>query len=156
LKIKCGECQTINDVDVDLTKVEVVKKEGHTNEIKLTDTMGVIMRYPTIEDSSVIDPSVTEKSGSDEVDKAKNAEQSIKLIASCIDVIFDKDKIYKTKDFSKEEVIEFIDNLSQGMFQKIAMFFDDMPALRHTIKFSCKKCNVNNEIGVKGIQDFFT
>jgi ribosomal protein L44E len=151
LKIRCSSCETPKSVEVDLTKVEVVKKEGHTNDIRLTDTMGVLLRYPTMVDSSNIGLSENDKE-----DKAKNAEQSIAMIASCIDVIYDGEKVYKTKEFTKQEVIEFIENLSQGMFQKIATFFEEMPALRHEIKFNCDKCKTDNTLMVRGIQDFFT
>ena len=37
------------DVELDLTKVEVQVEEDHTNKIELTDDMGMIMTYPTID-----------------------------------------------------------------------------------------------------------
>lgn len=152
VSLKCSSCETANSTDIDLTKVEVTKKEGHTNDIKLAPTMGVLMRYPTMEDTAALGMS---EEGAEE-DKAKSAEKSIEMIASCIDVIYDGDKIYKTKDFSKEEVVEFIENMSQGMFQKLTSFFENMPALRHEVQFTCSKCGTENKVAIKGIQDFFT
>jgi len=146
---KCSECQTQNSVDIDLTKVGVVHTTDHSNTIKLTDQLGVIMRYPTIEDTVGME-------GMDEKDTGKNTERSMNLIASCIEVIFDKDKTYKTKDFSREEVIDFIENLSQGMFQKIAKFFQDIPAIKQEVTFTCSKCNHENHYTLRGMQDFFT
>ena len=146
---KCSECQTPNQVEIDLTKVDVVKIPDHSNTIKLTDNMGVIMRYPTIEDTVGVD-------AEDEKDAKKNAEKTMNLIASCIEVIYENDKIYKTKDFTREDVIGFIENLSQGMFQKIAKFFQDIPAIKQDITFSCSKCNHENRYTLRGMQDFFT
>jgi transcription elongation factor Elf1 len=146
---KCSECNTQTAVDIDLTKVEVVKTANHSNTIHLTDKMGVVMRYPTIEDTVGME-SVDEK------DTEKNAERTINLIASCIEVIFDNDKIYKTKDFSKEEVIGFVENMSQDMFQKIVKFYQDIPAIKHEINFACPKCGHENKYTLRGMQDFFT
>ena len=50
LKLLCPDDQkTYADVEVDLTKVEVQVKDDHTNKIELTDDMGMIMTYPTID-----------------------------------------------------------------------------------------------------------
>jgi len=146
---KCSECKTQNTVEIDLTKVEVVKTPEHTNTVKLTEHMGVIMRYPTIEDTSSMEEV-------DENDTKKNTERSINLIASCIEVIFDKDKTYKTKDFTQQEVIDFIENLSQEMFQKIAKFFQEIPAIKQEVTFACSKCKHENKYTLRGMQDFFT
>lgn len=152
VSLKCSSCDATNSMEVDLTKIDVIKKENQSNEIKLTETMGVVMRYPTIADSSSLGSS---EEGVEET-KAVSAEKTIDMIASCIEVIFDKEKVYKTKDFSRNEVIEFVENLSQGMFQKVAAFFEDMPALRHTLEFKCVKCGSDNKVNIKGMQDFFT
>jgi hypothetical protein len=143
-----SKCETSNPTEIDLTKVNVIKTEGHTNVVKLTDTMGVIMRYPTMLD----DDAPEDQKNTDDV--LKNAERSMNLIASCIEVIFDGAKTYETKNFKKEEVMDFIENLSQGMFQKIANFFKDMPALKHDIKFTCTKCGEETSLTIRGVQDF--
>ena len=50
LKILCpDDKKTYTSVDLDLTKVEVQVDDGHTNKIELTDDMGLIMTYPTID-----------------------------------------------------------------------------------------------------------
>ena len=149
---KCNKCETANQIEVDLTKINVVQTEGHSNTVKLTDTMGVVMRYPIMSD----DDKVESKNKEDTTNVLKNAERSMQLIASCIDVIYDGEKIYNTKNFSREEVMDFIENLSQGMFQQIANFFQDMPSLKHDIKFTCTKCGEENSLTVRGVQDFFT
>ena len=41
--------ETYADAKVNLTEVEVEEVEGHTNKIELTDEMGIIMTYPTID-----------------------------------------------------------------------------------------------------------
>jgi ribosomal protein L44E len=148
---KCKKCETANEVEVDLTNINVIQTPEHTNTIKLSDTMGVVMRYPTMSDDDI---APTSKEDSENV--LKNAERSMQLIASCIDAIYDGEKVYNTKNFTKQEVMEFIENLSQGMFQKIATFFQNMPSLKHDIKFACAKCGEENNLSIRGVQDFFT
>lgn len=146
---KCSKCQEQTAIDIDLTSVNVVKVPNHSKTIKLTDNLGVVMKYPTIEDTAGMEDA-------DEKDTKKNTERSINLIASCIEAIFDKDKVHNTKDFSREEVIEFIENLSQDMFKKIARFFEEIPSLKHEVVFTCAKCNHENKYTLRGMQDFFT
>jgi len=150
-KIKCLKCDEPNVVEVDLLSVNVSASENHSNTIKLSEKMGVIMKYPNMGNEDLLAAGDKEKD-----DPVQNAELSMKLIASCIEVIYDGDKTYQTKNFSKEEVMEFIENMSQGMFQKIIKFFQDMPALRKEVEFKCAKCDTDNKITIRGIQDFFT
>jgi hypothetical protein len=150
-KMKCEKCEEPNAVEVDLTTVNVSASDNHSNTIKLTDKMGVVMKYPNMGNEDLLAAGDKEKD-----DPVQNAELSMKLIASCIEAIYDGDKTYQTKNFSKEEVMEFIENLSQGMFQKIIKFFQDMPALRKEVEFKCAKCGVDNKVTIRGIQDFFT
>ena len=44
--------KTYANVEVDLTEIEVQVNDDHTNKIELTDEMGVIMKYPTIDSFS--------------------------------------------------------------------------------------------------------
>ncbi len=41
--------KTYANVEVDLNEIEVQVTDDHTNKIELTDEMGVIMKYPTID-----------------------------------------------------------------------------------------------------------
>ena len=53
LKVLCqDDDKTYANVEVDLNEVQVQVEEGHTNKIELTDEMGVIMKYPTIDSFS--------------------------------------------------------------------------------------------------------
>jgi len=50
LKILCqDDKETYANVEVDLSKIEVQVDDNHTNKIELSDEMGVIMKYPSID-----------------------------------------------------------------------------------------------------------
>lgn len=147
--IKCSDCGHSNPVDVDLASIQVSKPENHSTTIKLTDSLSVMMRYPTIED--------TQQSGIEEgASDKQNTESAIKMIARCIEVIQDGTKTYKSKDFTPEEVVEFLENLSQSLFMKIMSFFSNMPTIKKEVSFACSKCSKQNNYTLRGIKDFFT
>ena len=94
LKLLCpDDKKTYADVEVDLTKVEVQVEDNHTNKIELTDDMGMIMTYPTID-------SFTE-SGIQNI----NANNMLDVIGSCVLQIYEQkgEKVYQAKDLTKNE-----------------------------------------------------
>lgn len=150
-RLKCQKCETSNAVEIDLQSINVTNPDNHNNTIKLTDTMGVVMKYPSLGNEELF--SMREE---DKENAVKSAEMSMKMICSCIEAIFDGDKVYQAKNFSKTEVMEFVENLSQVMFQKLISFFQNMPAIKHDVNLKCEKCGYENEYTLRGIQDFFT
>ena len=103
LKLLCPDDQkTYADVEVDLTKVEVQVKDDHTNKIELTDDMGMIMTYPTID--SFTDTGI----------QAVTAENMIEVIGSCILQIYEEkgEKVYNAKDQTKKELTEFVEQMN--------------------------------------------
>ena len=110
----------LNAVEIDLTEVQVKMDEEHTNKIELTEEMGMIMKYPTIDSFAEYDvlPDI-------------NASNMIDIIASCILQIYDKkgEEVFDAKDSTKKELIDFIEQLNSKQFQEVQKFFDTMPKL---------------------------
>ena len=78
-----------------------------------------------------------------------------KILVDCVDYIYDKYSVYYAKDTTKEELEEFIDNLQQKDLEKIKQFFDTMPELKKDVHFNCPKCGYEEDITIKGLQNFF-
>ena len=137
--------KTYCNVDIDLSKVEVEVGEGHTPVVDLGDKMGLVMDYPTID------------SFDSEAMSEINASNMLDVIASCISQITEKDgeKVYETKDQTKKEVIDFIEQMNTKQFQEIQKFFDTMPKLKHEVKFTNPKTKVENKVTLSGLNDFF-
>jgi len=127
---------------IDLSQLKVEEKEGHTNKIELFGTVGVVMRYPNIDDIKKLQGGVT-------------AEDTFKLVASSIDYIYDSDQVYYSKDQTETELMDFINNLTSEQFSKIQSFFDTMPKLSHTINYNCPVCNKAHTVHLEGMQSFF-
>jgi DNA-directed RNA polymerase subunit M/transcription elongation factor TFIIS len=69
--------------------------------------------------------------------------------------LYDKDQVYYAKDNTKEELDEFVDNLQQKDLEKIKHFFETMPEIKKNVQFKCPKCAYEENIEIKGIQNFF-
>ena len=77
------------------------------------------------------------------------------VIIRCIDKVWNGEDIYDAEDVGIEAIQEFVDNMSQDQFAKIANFFETMPQLKHDIDFICPHCEDKTKITLNGLTDFF-
>ena len=147
LKVLCqDDMETYATVEINLNEVNVqVDGELHSNKIELTDEMGVIMKYPTIDSFT--------KNGIQNI----TAANMIDVIASCVEQIYDKkgEEVYDSKDSTQAEIIDFVEQLNTTQFQEVQAFFDTMPRLQHTMTVKNPKTKVESEVTLTGLNDFF-
>ena len=146
-KVICpDDKKTYADVEVDLTKVEVQVDDEHTNTIIVDEDrkLGVVLKYPTM---SIL------KSGTN-IENA-NMDTIFNMLTTCVDHIFEGEKIYPAKDSTTAEIQEFFEGLSQENFSKIKVFFDTMPKVRHEIEVTNPVTNVKSKVTLQGLNDFF-
>ena len=146
-KVLCpDDKKTYVDVEVDLTKVEVQVDDKHTNKIIIdkNKNLGMVLRYPTINDVEL-----------GENVAALKVESVFKILINCIDHIFEGDKIYPAKDIARQELQEFLESLPQDNFNDIRDFFDTMPKLKHKIEVLNPVTNVKSDVFFIGLSDFF-
>lgn len=134
------ECGTTNTINFDLTQLNVVFDANHNKKFNITDTIGIEMKYPTMSDLV-------------KIEKAKdNVKEIYDIAAQFISTVYDTDgNIY---DFTKEEAIEWLEQLTGDQFEKIKNFFETMPKIRHTIKLGCSKCGNEESFELVGLQNF--
>ena len=146
LKLLCpDDGKTYADVELDLNEVKVQVGDDHTNKIELTDDMGLIMKYPTIDSFS--------ETGIRDI----NPSNMLDVISTCILQIYEKkgEKTYDPKDQTKKELTEFIEQLNTKQFREVQKFFDTMPKLKHEIKIKNPKTKKESKITLTGLNDFF-
>jgi hypothetical protein len=131
--------------NLNLTDVKVSKPEGHSNKIMLSDTMGVIMKYPSFDE--FVKTSI--------IGKAPTADGVVETIAGCIDQIFDSEDVYDSSTTSKKEFVEFVEGFTNKQFEDVQKFFEDAPVLEHTIKVKNPNTGVENSFTISGLANFF-
>jgi len=129
LSFECGKCKKPIAIQVDLSKIEITRTEGHDIKIPLSDDVGVIMKYPSMDIQKVIS-----KENSD-------VENIFTTISFCIESIWDKETVYASKDHTREELNEFMESLPDESFTKIQNFFDTVPVLKHEVELKCTSKN---------------
>lgn len=153
LKYKCnnvvkdekGEdsrCTGTVNFKLNLLEVEPIKHPNHTNKIQLTENLGICLKYPSFE--------MIQK-----YEDMNEAEIMSKVLVDCIDYLYDKEQVYYAKDNTREELEEFVDNLQQKDLEKLRDFFDTMPEIKKDVHFKCPKCGYEEDISIKGLQNFF-
>lgn len=133
----CGECGHKTPTVLDLENIELQISPEHKNKIMITSDVGVIMKYPTAEvlvndDMPIFD-----------------------LVVSCIDKVFTQDEIHDANDQTAEELVNFIEGLTNEQFEKIVEFFVTAPKIFHNIEYTCSKCGTENTVVVDGVENFF-
>ena len=146
LKLLCpDDGKTYADVELDLNEVKVQVGDDHTNKIKLTEDMGLIMKYPTIDSFS--------ETGIRDI----NPSNMLDVISTCILQIYEKkgEKTYDPKDQTKKELTEFIEQLNTKQFKDVQKFFETMPKLKHEMTIKNPKTKKESKVTLTGLNDFF-
>jgi rubrerythrin len=145
-------CDTCDDekakvkISIDITKLKVEEFPGHTAKIELFGDVGVCMKYPNINVVKNI-----EKLG----DVSSEVDLVFDIITECIDYIYDTSEVYYAKEQSKEELMDFINNLTAEQFAKIENFFETMPKLQQKVSYRCPVCSKQHEKTLEGLNNFF-
>ena len=127
------------EVEVNLDKVEVVKKPNMSNNISLTDTIGVILQYPTFESIAA--------QGNDKVD-------TLTILRNCITQIYDGEEVFDVANYTTKELDEFVLSLNTHQMEKIKEFFESIPKIVVKVKYITKAGAVK-EMAIEGINNFF-
>jgi len=146
LRVLClDDMKTYAKVEVDLNEIEVRVTDAHTNKIELSDEMGVIMKYPTVD--SFVENKIDDISPANMLD----------VIVTCIDKIYDKkgEEVFDAKDSTKQELIDFVEQMNTTQFADVQKFFDTMPALSHEITVKNPKTKKESKVTLSGLNDFF-
>ena len=133
-------------VDISLDDIQVQKNEDHTNKIELDQSLMMEMKYPSLDQFI--------KNNFD-FNETNQMDQSLQLIATCIDKIYSEEEVWATADCTKKEVNEFLESMNSGQFKEIEKFFETMPKLSHTIKVTNPKTKVESDVVLEGLASFF-
>jgi hypothetical protein len=136
---KCGH---IFATDLDISKVELIKNDEINPDIRLTATSGVKMKYP--------DYKLMRK-----LDELPEIEKKTHVIINSIDFIYDTKGMYNHKDYTKEELVEFVEGLTEEGYRKLEEYVDNFPEVAAILDAKCPKCGFEHKVRYTEFFDFF-
>ena len=136
--------ETYVEAEINLEKVEVNFPEGHTNNIKLTDDVGVILSYP---DMTEMYKGLEE--GQTTIDF------SVGLIKTAVQQVFEGETMHERADFTEDELTNFLESLTSQQFAKLQNFFETMPRLSHIVTVTNPNTKKKNKVTLEGLNSFF-
>ena len=146
IKVTCpDDGETVVDATVALDDIKLLEDPEHTTEIKLDEKISMKMKYPSLNEF-IKENFELEKVGFD---------QSFEMIASCVDIIYNDEETWNSSDFSRKELIAFLEQLGSKQFKELEKFFATMPRLFHEITVVNPKTKVENTIPLEGLAAFF-
>jgi len=137
------ECASTMESSINLLDIKVDMSEDSKDVIKLNDRFTIKMTYPKF--------SIVNRAGS--IDNVNDF--AFQMIADSIEYIHDGDQFYYAKEATREELMDFVEQLNQEQFTKLENFFTNLPKLRKEFDVTCKKCGYVHHIEVEGLESFF-
>jgi hypothetical protein len=131
--------------NLNLEDVKVIKPEDHDKKIMLTDTSGLIMKYPSMEQFIT----------SQILQKEQTTDEIFDVIIDSVEQIFDGDEVWESKTTSKKDIKEYIEGLTSKQFENIQKFFATMPKVSHTFTLKNPNTEVESEYTIEGLTNFF-
>ena len=136
---ECGE--TIN-LDIDLSKVKVVKNKNYSDLVKITDDVMIRLTPPGID--NII--GAGDKNQMDMV---------LEIIRDSIVEIIQGEDVFSAQDHTREELEEFLNSLNSGQFKKVQDYYESLPKMKQDIEYTCKKCGKTETETLEGLASFF-
>ena len=128
-------------VSINLEDINVQMTIGHTNELKISDNIKMVMKYPMLKD--VLNSKST-----------NTTEQVFDIMEQCVYEVHDGDKIYQRVDITTKDIRDFVDSFNTEQFKLVTEFFESMPKLRHVVSVTNPNTKVKNEITIEGLDSF--
>ena len=147
--VKCADDRkTEVPVTIFVDEIKVVKSKEHKKDISLDKDMTLRMKYPSLNQFI--------ENNFDMDDRSKTAvDKTFQLVADCMDTVFTKEDAWDSNDYSPEERMQFIEQLSSKQFKEVEKFFATMPKLSHTIEVTNPNTKKKSKIVLEGLADFF-
>ena len=142
--LTCSECNTRNDVEINVSDIKIDVPDIE-NKIALSDTITLEMGWPTATD--LVNSGISDEATTEEL---------FGLMTSCFKYVETEDERINMKDESEADVKAFVESMSSVQFDKVKQYIEQMPKLKHTIKYDCANCSHHNETSVEGLNAFLS
>ena len=139
--------KTTVEATINIDDIKVKKTKGHKNVVKLDDTYSMKLKYPSMQ--QFIDANF------DSEQEINSVSQSLQMLSTCIDMIYDNEESWDAADSTPEELNEFIEQLNTKQFKEVETFFETMPKLEHIVEVTNPKTGKASKVKLEGLASFF-
>ena len=136
-------CGHVDKYKIKIDEIKIAFPKKDLSKVMITDDIGLQFKFLTTEETKVHD------------DEKDQIEKMFKIIVDSVDYVFDAENVYKGAETSKQEMMTFVENLTEDAFDKIKEFFAEQPKLKHEIDYTCSKCGHKEPVTLEGLEDFF-
>jgi len=140
--------ETQVEMSINIDDIKVKKTRGHKNIVKLDDELSMKLKYPSL-DQFIENNFDTGQTNND-------ISQSLSMITSCIEMVYNQEESWEAKDCSQKELSEFVEQMNTKQFKQIEKFFTTMPKLSHEIAVKNPNTGVESEVVLEGLASFFS
>ena len=139
--------KTTVEATINIDDIKVKKTKGHKNVVKLDDTYSMKLKYPSMQ--QFIDANF------DSEQELNSVSQSLQMLSTCIDMIYDNEESWDAADSSPDELNSFIEQLNTKQFKEVESFFETMPKLEHIVEVTNPKTGKTSKVKLEGLASFF-
>jgi len=143
LNFTCSSCTKQVPLNIDIRNVKVRETAKADLLIKISDTISIKMRYPTID--QLLD-----------IEAEKDPDSIIqKTMASMIDLIYKDDEAISVREEPISEIFAFIDTLTSKQYAQLQDFVNTCPTVELEVPWDCPHCKAKNSYTLQGLESFF-
>jgi hypothetical protein len=136
------ECGENFEARADVSNVELIRHDDVSDDIKLGPASGVKMRYPNY--------GIMRK-----IEELPEIDKKTHIIVSSIDYIYDKTGMHSYKDYTTDELKDFVEGLTEENYKKLEKYVDLFPTISGRIEADCPKCGFHHNVRYTEFYDFF-
>ena len=149
--LACQHCEVDNEQTIKLEETEVFTAKEVSNIVSLTPTITMELTLPSYKMIQAIEFQTGEEG---ELEDMK-ASDAFEVIQQCVVSIIDGDEVHSREDFTKSELVNFLDSMSVTMYGGILEYFNSAPKLQIVQEYNCNACNKDNKLVMEGVANFF-
>lgn len=140
--VTCPDCGFIETKEISLSTTKIENLGNKTNLIKLSDSLMLEMRYPSIVEIGKIEDS-------------PDSDTVFSIVRNCIQKIYSDNEITNKEDIDDNELMTWLGDCSDEQFQKLEDFIVKSPYLVASTENECGRCKTKTNFFLKGIKSFF-
>ena len=137
----CPYTQENIKISIDLDEIKLKTNPNHTKKLNLEKFITLNMKYPSVNLILESDIDVSDES-------------IYKIALTCMDSIQSQDELIDCSTQTKQELEDFLNNMTIAQFSKITEFFETIPKIEKLIEYKTSD-SIDRTVLLRGIKDFF-